>query len=555
MKVWVEENKTIVKCDYLEKEMVKAIGDYKFDKARKVWTFPKKKLVKIIDSLKVEFTPETNSIYEELCEDKKAYQAKLNLATRIKNDELSADEQMDFLMLHKAHHIDTSEFMPHQKKTFMLSILFGSYGLFLDTGIGKTMVAIRLIEYFQKPAMVVAPLYSLEKTWMAEIDKWSGLKRLKTVILWENLKAFKPGNNVYLINYEQFKKLDKQTNGKIHELIETIVIDESQKCKTHDTDITKTILSYREKIPHRFPLTGTPNPNTLLEYWSQMAIVNDELLGNNFYKFRNTYFKPIGFGGFQYVPAAGAKEAIMRQVGMQAISIKKKECISDLPERVFIERIVYMDDTQEVAYDAMQKDNILHFGEHATIAANELVKILKLRQVTAGFTITDQGIPVFISKRKTDALLDLLNEIPADQQVIVFCQFHWEIEELNRLIPNSALLYGGIKAEEKEEFLGEWLAGKKRVLLAHPKSGGTSLNLQQCSYMVWFSLSYSQEEFSQACDRIYRKGQKNACTYFMLLARREKHEKKSDRTVDEVIYDVVVQKQDLMQACMEMLRK
>lgn len=553
MRVWTDDNKAIIRCDYAEKELVKAIGDYKFDKAAKTWVFPLRKLVHIIDTLKIEYSPETEAVYQKLRELRTAYHAKINFAARIKNGTLTPDEEKDFFMRTGAYKIDISKFMLHQKKAFMLGVLFGSYALFLETGTGKTAVAIKLAEYFRKSTMVVAPLYSLDKTWVKEIDYWSALNFKKSVILWENLKSFRPGNNFYLINYEQFKKLDKQTKQNIHELIGTIIIDESQKLKTHDSDITKSLLFYRDKIEHRFDLTGTPAPNNLMEYWGQMAFVNDELLGDHFFKFRNKYFTPVGYGGFQYVPMSGAKEAIIERISMQAISIKKEECI-DLPERTFESRMILMDEAQEKAYDIMYKENVLHFGEHTTIASNELAKIMKLRQVTAGFTITDQGIPVLISKRRIAALIELLEDIPKERQVIIWAQFHWEIEELNRAIPDCALLYGGVTAKAKDMFLNEWLEGKRRVLIGHPKSGGTSLNLQQCNSMVWYSLSYSQEEFSQACDRIYRKGQKNRCTYFIFMARREKYEKKKDRTIDEVIYEVVVNKQDLMQSCMEMLR-
>lgn len=548
MRVWTDEGKAIVKCDYSEKEIIKAIGDYKFDKTSKTWVFPVKKLLRIIDQLKVEYSSETQEVYESLRKDLSAYHAKVNLANRIKKGE---DIQIpgltpDYLTM----------CMSHQIKAIKLGALFGSYAFFLETGTGKTLVDIVMMEYFKVPAMVVAPLYSLEKTWMVEIDKWSklrGKKPLKTVNLWNNLKEFKRGYDVYLINYEQFKKLHKQTGGKIHEIVQSLSIDESSKLKNHDSDIAKTIVSYREKIPHRFDLTGTPNPNNLMEYWGQITFINPDLLPDNFYKFRNTFFKPVGYGGFQYVPMPGAKEAIMDKVSMQSIAIKKEECV-DLPERIFEQVTVYMDDLQVKAYDMMLKENILHFESHTTVGVNELSKLMKLRQITSGFTITDEQIPVNISKTKIEALLEVIDKIPQDRQIIIWCQFHFEIEALHKLFPDAALVYGGVTPKEKDEHLTRWLSNQTRILIGHPKSGGTSLNLQQCSYMIWFDISYSLEEFAQACDRIYRNGQKNICTYYLLIARREDSTLKKDRTVDEIIYEVLIDKKDLMQSCMEMLK-
>ena len=157
-------------------------------------------------------------------------------------------------------------------------------------------------------------------------------------------------------------------------------------------------------------------------------------------------------------------------------------------------------------------------------------------------------VPVLISKTKMNALNDLLEEIPENKQVIIWCQFHYEIERIHNAYKNSSVtLFGGLSQKEKQESIRAFLDGKKRILIGHPKTGGMGLNFQKnCSYMVWFSLSYSQEEYSQACDRIYRSGQINKCTYFLLLAH---------KTIDEIIYKALQGKADLMNSCMEMLKR
>ena len=71
------------------------------------------------------------------------------------------------------------------------------------------------------------------------------------------------------------------------------------------------------------------------------------------------------------------------------------------------------------------------------------------------------------------------------------------------------------------------------------------LNLQNCSYVIWYSISYSYEEYGQACDRVYRIGQNSKVTYFHLLAK---------DSIDEVIYKVLNKKQDLSEACLNMLK-
>jgi SNF2 family DNA or RNA helicase len=545
MRVWVEKDKAVVQCTYDEKELVKAVGAYKFDKVTKTWRFPLKKLTKIIDSLNISYQSETRKIYDKLCEEKKEYHAKLNEASFIKRSK----DLTDFRTVP-----DMSVLFHHQRQMVKLGELFGSYAFFAEAGVGKSVVAIRLMQLFHVPSIVIAPLSTLENVWEKEIRKWSNLR---PVVLWNKLKRIEEDFDVYLINYEQFKKLarDEKLDKIFRSKVKCMIIDESQKCKHPDSQITKTILSYRDIIPHRFCLTGTPAPNDLLEYWGQMCFINEELLGSNYYQFRNTYFYSGGYGGYLYQPIKGAKEAIIDNLSKQAFSISKDDCL-DLPPKTFQERGVYLEDIQQKAYDEMLKENLLEFEDNVTLAANELSKIMKLRQITSGFTINENGVPALISDTKVNVLKELLNEIPEEKQVIIWCNFHFEIERLKKeLGADCVTYYGEMSPKEKTAAMSTWINKEARIFLGHPASGGVGLNLQQCSYMIWFSLSYSLETFSQACDRIYRSGQLNKCTYFILLGKRRDSELKKDRLIDEIIYEVLQGKQDLMSSCMEMLKK
>jgi len=265
MLVYTAEDSAIIRCQYSEKELVKAIGDYKFNKATSTWVFPLRKLVDIIDNLKVEYSNETKIIYDHLREERQKYHEKVNLANKIKSDNCLVDH---------LDGVDLSMCYQHQKKAITLAAMFGSYALFLDPGLGKSLVAIKLIEYWKVPAMIVAPLSTLESVWINEIKKWS---KLNAVILWHNLKEFNNGYNIFLINYEHFRKLHETAD--LSKKIQILIIDESSKMKNHKSLITKAVLYYKDKIKYKLILSGTPNPNSLLEYWPQMEFINEELLG------------------------------------------------------------------------------------------------------------------------------------------------------------------------------------------------------------------------------------------------------------------------------------
>ena len=539
MKVWTDKDKAVVSCTFLEKEIVKAIGDYKFDKKSKTWLFPLKKLVEIVENLNIVYDDDTKAIYNELRKAREGLHKKINLANKIKDK--------------KTEPVGLASLYYHQRQAVSLGFMFNSYAYFMETGTGKTLVAITLMQYVVEKfreergesgrCLVVAPLSILKSVWGKEITKWCS--DLTFTNLWRNIDALKlKESDVYIINYEQFKKLIKQYN--LADYIDCIIIDESSKLKNPKSAITKAFLTCRD-IMYRYCLTGTPAPNNLLEYWGQLSFVNDEILGSSFYKYRATYFYSSGYGGYQFFPMKNAKDAIMAQVSKQAFSIRKQDCL-DLPDRVYEVRLIDMDDIQQTAYDEMKRENVLEFKGHTVLSANELAKMMKLRQVTSGFIINNASVPLLISESKINALKDLLDEIPEDEQIIIWCQFHFEIERLHNEFKNDSLtLFGAMAQTDKEQSIQDFLDKKKRILIGHPKTGGMGLNFQHnSSYMVWYSLSYSQEEYSQACDRIYRSGQKNKCTYYILAAR---------NSIDEIIYKALDKKASLMNYCLEALKK
>jgi len=563
MQAFLNKDKICVRARYEDKEIVKALGDYKWNKEFKAWEFPLRKLPKLAEYLNLTY----NKDVEEALNKEKIRVAErqelINIAKNVKNKSSYATTAYEELKIQEIPVDLYTDLFVHQKQALTIASLFDSYALFMETGTGKTLVAIRLIQFRKVPTLIVCPLSVIESVWVSELEKWA--PNLKYINLWDvyrkrnnilsllhnvkiSAKSDEPVNmsyehlhDVYLINFESFKKIENpETYFKF------IIIDESSKMKSPKTQITKKLVKLRNLIPYRLIMSGLPAPNNLLEYWGQLAFINDELLGDNYYRFRNTYFTSVGYGGFLYVPKSGVKDRIMSSVKEQAFFVKKTDCL-DLPDRISEIRNIELDDNQKQIYYDMKKLNILEFKRHTTLAPNELAKIMKLRQITAGFTITTEGLAVKVSDNKLKVLKEFIeDELPEDQQAIIWCQFHWEITAILEMLDGrSAALYGELPQKVKDENIKAFQDGKVRFLVAHPKSGGMGLTFTNCSYMIWFSLSYSQEEHSQANDRIYRIGQVNKCTYIYILAK---------KTIDEVIYKALLKKKNMAEACLEMLK-
>ena len=178
-------------------------------------------------------------------------------------------------------------------------------------------------------------------------------------------------------------------------------------------------------------------------------------------------------------------------------------------------------------YDSVWFDiqsNINHWSKFEFTA-----KLMKLREITSGFIINkDKSITDF-ENNKEEALKDVIAEI-GNQPIIVWCQFTHEINIL-------AKKFGGVgltsSTKNRDEIIRKFKNNEIKLLFTHPKLIGKGLTFANCTYNVYYSLSFSYEEFKQSQDRIHRIGQNNKCTYIILQA---------NNTIEVKIYDCVQRK-------------
>jgi SNF2 family DNA or RNA helicase len=117
---------------------------------------------------------------------------------------------------------------------------------------------------------------------------------------------------------------------------------------------------------------------------------------------------------------------------------------------------------------------------------------------------------------------------------------------LKLLGARAAVINGAVKQEDRDISIQAFKANRLQYLIAHPRSMGHGVTLTNCNYAIYYSLDYSHEAHSQSRDRIYRYGQRNACTYYYLLA---------DKTIDGVILKALNAKSNVEKAVFDYIRK
>ena len=154
---------------------------------------------------------------------------------------------------------------------------------------------------------------------------------------------------------------------------------------------------------------------------------------------------------------------------------------------------------------------------------------MKLRETLSGFVINkDNSISDFETNK--DKLLESVFEEIGDRIIIIWCQFQHEIYKLAEKYNGVALTS---KTKNRDNIIRQFKAGKIKRLFTHPKLLGKGLTFINCTYNIYYSLSFSYEEYRQSQDRIHRIGQENKCTYIILQGK---------KTIDEKIYNCLIRK-------------
>lgn len=446
--------------------------------------------------------------------------------------------------------------MEHQGKAVLKAINYDRYGYFHDTGCGKTYTGIEIFKQKKVRSLVVCPLSIIEVAWMEDLQKfapdvkavnlWSLYKKERTKIGRVKLeKALREGE-LFLVNFETFKtKVDdlKRIGFKM------LLVDESSKMKDARSQITKMLHAFGDDMDYCYLFSGTPAPNNELEYWSQIRMIDPLLFGQSFYSFRNNFFNSFGFGGFKWGMKPEKRDEFLRLLGSVSEVVEKNDVL-DLPERTINVRKVYLSKKELDAYKEMENDLIIELEDMEVVAENAAVKMMKLREGSSGFFIAEDGNIFETGQSKLNELMSLLEEI-GRHQVIIWTQFQYEAqkicEKLKKLGHSVSRVDGTVKDQEtKNQNVRDFISGKSKYIVAHPKSLGHGVTLVNCHYNIYFSMSHSYEMQYQSGDRIYRKGQVHKCADYFLVA---------DRTIDSKILYALNNKKKVVQEVFEYLKK
>lgn len=449
------------------------------------------------------------------------------------------------------------EFKPHDYQKFNCDFIVNNpkVGLLLEMGLGKTastlMALDKLINHYLEvnKVLVVAPLRVAKMTWPDEIEKWDNFKNLRYSVVVgtssQRANALNTEADIYLINRENVCWLYDYLYSQEHlRMFDTIVVDESSSFKTASSKRFKSLRKLTMRCPRVIILTGTPDPNGLMDLWSQVYLLDQgQRLGRTITEYRHKYFYPGKCKGhivYEWIPDEDSEEKIYSALSDVCISMKSIDHL-DMPERLDNVIEIEMDSKTKEIYKAMKKDFLVEIGEQVVTAATSGVLCNKLLQLANGaLYINEQKDYKEIHSLKLEALEEIMED-NYENPILVFYNFKSDLERLLKYFAK----YNPKTIDDKNAF-EEWNAHKLRMLLANPASMGHGLNMQSGgNIIVWFGLNYNLELYQQANARLYRQGQKNTVIIHHLVLK---------DSIDEVVIKRLQEKKNIQDSLIEYVK-
>ena len=238
------------------------------------------------------------------------------------------------------------KFTPHDYQRYAINRIVSdrALGLFLDMGLGKTVITLTAVQELKYRrwavgrCLVIAPKKVAEATWSREAAKWDHLSGMKVISVLgtekQRIRALHTPGDVWVINRENVPWLVDYLRNEWP--FDMVVLDESSSFKNHQSKRFKALKLVRDRISRLVELTGTPAPNGLEDLWAQIYLLDGgQRLGKTVSSYREAFFtQDYAHPGQQYrtySPQQGADARIRAAISDICVSMKAEDYMA-LPD-------------------------------------------------------------------------------------------------------------------------------------------------------------------------------------------------------------------------------
>lgn len=437
------------------------------------------------------------------------------------------------------------EMKEYQLKAEMFLDTHDAGALWVDMGLGKTVITLtgvvnRLKKNKQAVFFLFAPIRVIRTVWRQEAKIWAHTQHLKFSLVYGNEKkryeALRRRASIYLVNYENIQWLfNAKKLMRDFPKAEGWILDESSLIKSPKTKRFKTLRKERdtnENLKIVWELTGRPAPNSYLDIWSQIYLLDKgKRLTKKYDTYRDEFFKKDDYMGYRYAIRSGSTRRIERLISPLVLRLDASDYIK-LPKVTYVPIKVRLPDNLMEQYNELEKKFFLQLDDVELEVFNAAALSTKLWQFANGVMyIGDEETGrtiVPIHEEKLKALDELMSETYGESLLISY----WFKTDLARLKEKLGANVANIAtAKDIETLRDDWNAGKVDRMLIHPAGGAHGLNLQYGGHiLIFYSLTWSLDYYDQLVKRLDRQGQTKPVFIYLIMA---------ESTIDEAIMDAI----------------
>ncbi len=380
------------------------------------------------------------------------------------------------------------KYIVHQKRT-----LLGD-----EMGLGKTVQAIASMAALKAEGvhhfMVVCPA-SVLINWCREIEKHSTLSVTKVHGGDEEaLLHWRKNGDVAVTTYESISRFNMPEKFKIG----MIIADEAHYVKNPDTQRTKALVALLQKTENVLFMSGTPLENRVDEMCFLCKCLQPEVAQE-----------------LERVKYISTAEQFRQELAPVYLRRTREDVLTELPDLIEKEQWCVMSPQEDSAYrESVRSGNFM-----------------AIRQVS--WQMADMK-----DSCKAQRLLELCDKAKDEnRKVIVFSFFRETLTKVQALLSDRCMevITGAVSPQRRQEIVDEFTnAEAGAVLISQVQAGGTGLNIQSASVIIFCEPQIKPSIENQAISRAYRMGQVRDVMVHRLLC---------DETIDERMLEILRNKQ------------
>jgi hypothetical protein len=365
----------------------------------------------------------------------------------------------------------------YQRHVTEYAIKKGRAAIFLDTGLGKTIIELTIARNYvlhtNKPVLIITPL-AVAFQFLKEAEKF-GI---------DDISYSKDGTiktKIVVCNYERLEKFNYKD-------FDCVILDESSILKNFDGAIKQRITSFLKRVKYRYLFTATPSPNDFIELGT-----SSEALGylgftdmlTKFFTNNEDTISPQNIGT-EWILKGHAKESFFQWVSSWSKSMRKPSDLGFDDSKHILPELI-------TNYHSVKNDkNLVIDGQYQmfNIVAKRLTEIKEENRLTI--------------EKRCEKAVELAK---SHEKSVYWCNLNKEGDLIQELDKTAYQIKGNMDLDKKEELLLNFFDGNIHKLITKPKMTAFGLNWQHCNHTVYFP-TFSYEQYYQSIRRFWRFGQK-----------------------------------------------